>query len=740
MRLAGAIVLVLAIVWAALGATAAPALAQSQGGSQGGDQAPAEDQFPELPALISADQITYDETLDVVTASGHVEISHNERVLLADTISYNLRTEVVTASGNISLLEPSGEIIFADYVEMTGDLREGFVRDIRILLTDRSRMAATDATRVGGSRTVMRNAVFSPCELCPEDPTRAPLWQLKAERVIHDQEERTISYQNAWMEFFGVPVAYTPYLEHPDPTVDRKSGFLAPTVGSSSALGGTLQVPYFWAIGPDKDLTVAPIITTEQGVVMTGEYRHLLRDGELQLAGSGTIADRTEDDGTVDEDVVRGHVDSWGRFDINETWRWGFDVNRSSDRTYLRRYNLDNNERTLTSDIFVEGFRGRNYMAVNNFFYQGLRETDDNDQAPIILPMLDYNFVSPPGIAGGTYRMDANVLVLHRFEGRESRRASLRGGWELPYTSPLGDVYSVAAYVQADGYWVEGFDDEQPDVVAPANGEEALTGRVFPELALGWRYPWVSHQSGFSQIVEPIAQAVLAPEGFNPSEIPNEDSQDFEFDDTNLFSLNRFPGRDRVDSGTRFDYGIDWTLLTEGYGASNIFIGQSYQIDPSDEFGAGSGLDDNFSDYVGRVRIQPFDYVDLVYRFRLDKDDLSANRSELDTRLGPPALNVELSYLDLTDQSNQLELASREELRVRLNSRLSEYWSAYVAHRRDLREDRSLLSEIGVAYQDECFLIEAVAQRSFYDDADLEPDDSVFLRFVLKYLGEFGTN
>jgi LPS-assembly protein len=725
MRLTAATGFRLALAWTALACSlaAGPALAQST----------------ELPALISADQITYDEILEVVTASGNVEISQNERVLLADTISYNMRSEVVTASGNISLLEPSGEILFASYVELTGDLREGFVRDVRILLTDRSRMAAVDATRVGGNRTVMRNAVFSPCELCPEDPSRAPLWQIKAARVVHDQDEKTISYEDAWVEFFGVPVVYTPYFEHPDPTVKRKSGFLAPTVGSSEALGTTLQVPYFWAIGPDKDLTFAPIITTSQSVVLAGEYRQLLPDGELELAGSGTIADRVKDNGDTDDDVLRGHIDSFGRFDINETWRWGFDLNRASDRTYLRRYNLGN-RRTLTTAAYAEAFRGRNYVSVNNFIYQGLRQSDNDEESPIILPLLDYNFVSEPGAAGGTYRMDANMLALSRIDGRESRRASLKGGWELPYTSPLGDVYSLGAYIQADAYWVEGFDSAQPDVVDPSDGEDHLTGRAFPQFVLGWRYPWVSHQESFSQVIEPIAQAVMSPSGFNPGEIPNEDSLDFEFDDTNLFSLNRFSGRDRVDSGSRFDYGIDWTLLTENFGASNIFVGQSYQIDPNEEFGTGSGLDDNFSDYVGRVRIQPVDFIDLVYRFRLDKDDLTPNRSELNTRLGPPALNVEVSYLDLTEESDQLELSGREELYVRLGSRLSEYWTVFVDHRRDLLQDASLETRVGVTYHDECFLIEAIAQRSFYSDSEIEPDDSIFIRFVLKHLGEFGTS
>lgn len=694
----------------------------------------------ELPALISADEVTYDENLEVVTASGNVEISQGDRVLLADTISYNLRSEVVIASGNISLLEPSGEILFANYVELTGDLREGFVRDIRILLTDRSRMAASDATRLEGNKTVMRNAVFSPCELCREDPTRAPLWQIKASKVIHDQEDKTISYQHARMEFFGIPIAYTPYFEHPDPTVKRKSGFLAPTAGSSDTLGFTAQIPYFWAIGPDKDLTFEPIFTTEQSVVIAGEYRHLLPDGRLEIAGSGTIAERETDSGEIKDDELRGHIDAEGRFDINDTWRWGFDVNRSTDDTYLRLYNFDGS-RTLTSAAFVEGFRGRNYLAVNNFLYQGLRTDDDNAEAPIILPMLDYNFVSEPGVAGGIYRLDANALVLSRFEGRESRRISFKGAWELPYTSPLGDQYKFSANLQADGYWVEGFDDSQPDEVDPqtSTGNE-ITGRVFPQLALQWNYPWVSHQEGFSQVIEPIAQAVVSPNDFNPSEIPNEDSQDFEFDDTNFFSLNRFPGRDLVDSGTRFDYGLDWTLLTDDFGQSNIFVGQSYQIDPNDEFGRDSGLDDNFSDYVGRVRIQPIDYLDLVYRFRIDKDDFSTSRNELDARLGPPALNFEVNYIDLTEESDEFDLERREELLVRLNSRLSEYWSVFVSHRRDLELEQSLVTQAGLLYQDECFLIEAIARRSFFEDREIEPEDSIFLRFGLKHLGEFGTS
>lgn len=692
----------------------------------------------ETPALISADEVTYDEKLNIVTASGNVEISQGERIVKADAVSYNINTNVVSASGNVALLEPTGDVVFAEYVELGRDLSEGFIRDIRVLLSDRSRLAAASGQRSGGNRTELSKAIFSPCELCKEDPTRAPLWQLKADRVVHDQAEKEIRYYDARMEIFGVPVAYSPYLSHPDPTVKKKSGFLAPTFRNSESLGFTTQIPYFWNIASNQDLTIAPIITTEQGAVAAGQYRHLFTNGFVDISGSATLADREDGGGQTAEDRFRGHIDAVGRFDIDDTWRWGFNANRSSDDTYLRLYDLGA-QRTLTSSAFVEGFRGRNYAAVNSFAFQGLRQSDDNDESPIILPLADYNFVSEPLVADSIVRLDANLLALTRTEGRDSRRASLIAGWDLPFVSPLGDSYKVTAQVQTDGYWVNGVDPDS-DVVNPTGSTfDGFTGRVFPQLAAEWRYPWIRTDDSFSQVIEPIVQVIAAPNGSNPGEIPNEDSRDFEFDDTNLFSLNRFAGLDRVDSGSRVNYGLKWNLL-HGTGSSEAFIGQSYALKENDDFSENSGLSDHFSDYVGRIRINPIDELDFVYRFRVDDENFESRRNEVDLFVGPPLLNFNINYLFLSNTSEVDEFDDREELFLQVNTQLSEYWSAFASHRRDLEEKSSLATRFGLTYQDECFLIEGIAERTFFNDRDVEPEDTFAVRFVFKHLGEFSTN
>ena len=691
----------------------------------------------EAPSLLSADEIIYDETLGIVTATGNVEISQGPRVLLADSVNYNMRTKVVIASGNISLLEPSGDVVFADYVELTDDLREGFVRDIRILMSDRSRLAAAGGQRQAGNRTEFRNAVFSPCELCRKDPTRAPLWQLKARKVIHDQEAHTIRYRDAWMEFFGVPVLYTPYLEHPDPTVKRKSGFLAPTLGNTTNLGNTIEVPYFWDIAPNRDVTFAPIFTSQQGLILAGEYRHLFPSGRVELTGSATIADRDDGD-SIESNKFRGHIDATARFDIDETWRTGANVKRAADDTYMRLYGISS-ERTLTSSAFIEGFDGRNYAAANAFLYQGMRIDDINDELPIILPLLDYNVISEPDKFGNLYFFDANLLALTRLAGRDTRRLSLKGGWELPYTAPAGDVYTLSASLQADGYWVSEFDPNSSEV-DPADGSDDLVGRLFPQLALQWRYPWARHGATTSQVIEPVAQIVLAPGDANQDDIPNEDSVDFEFDDTNLLSLNRFPGLDRVDPSSRLDYGLKWSVLGREGGYTSAFIGQSFRLDTGNVFVESSGLEDSVSDIVGRLQVQPRTDVDLSYRFRFDKTDFEARRNEFGLVIGPPALEAEVNYVFVAKEASPTEFDDREELYFRVASKLNQNWSTFASHRRDLIFNDSLSTMFGLTYQDECFLVETGGRRTFFLDRDVEPEDSIFVRVVLKHLGEFAAN
>jgi LPS-assembly protein len=689
----------------------------------------------EIPVLLLADEVTYDRDLGVVTARGNVEISRGDRVLHADTVSYNENARTVTASGNVSLTDENGNTVFADHVELTEDFKEAAIESIRLLLADQSRLAAASGTRTSGTVNEFNYAVYSPCDLCPEDPTRAPLWQIKAVKVTYNEAEHIVEYEDAWLEFFGVPLIYTPYFQHPDGTVKRASGFLVPKFGYDDDLGVHMETPYFWAIAPDKDLTISPIVSTNEYPVLYGLYRQRVENGRFAIAASGNVADENVPDAGLNDGDFRGHIDAFGRFDVDRNWRWGFDLERATDKTYERLFDFSN-ERTLTSRGFAEMFDRRSYASFQGYAFQGTRAGDINDEAPIVAPLMDYSYVSEPVALGSYFTFDANGMVLSRIEGRDVQRVSVNGGWRMPYTSSWGDIYTLSATMRGDVYSFNDLDPTSDDPNPPEPNEEGVSARLFPQVSAEWRYPFVRDHEGWQEVVEPIAALTAAPNKSNFGDIPNEDSLDIEFDETNLFDPNRFVGLDRVDTGQRATYGLRWTFITDEGGYGSLFLGQSYQFNDNVNFDTGSGIEDHLSDIVGSVQLSPIEEFDLLYRFRLDANSMSPRRNEVLLAAGPPLLHLDLSYAFLSQEADpNAEFGDREEVAGTLSSQFTEHWSGFIAGRHDIESDRTLAYGIGIEYEDECFEIQAAIEHEEYQDQERDPDWKVLFSIGLKNLG-----
>ncbi len=714
------VILILAGSWFA---APAPVMAQDDARALG-----------KAPFLLSADKMIYENQLGQVTAIGNVEISSGGRVLLADSVNYNQRDGVVTASGNLTMMEPGGEVIFAEHLELSDDLTSGFIESIRILLTDKSRFAANSAQRHNTNRLEMRKAVYSPCELCKENPDRAPLWQLKAVRVIHDRREHDIEYHHAVLEIYGVPIAYTPYFRHADPLTPRKSGFLAPSFGSSSELGSTIKLPYFWAISRERDLTFAPIFTSEGETVLTGEYRALTALGSYEGEASLTYTDKRNDNNDrLDDKEIRGHIDARGRFDIDQTWNWGFALARSTDDTYLSRYDFSGDD-TLTSSLFTEGLRGRHYMSASAYTFQGLDVDDDPGATPIVAPLLDYEISLRPGRLPGRLDFDASAVSLYRSDGFDSRRLSADGRWQIPYAAPAGDIYSLTAGLGLDLYHLNDFvEGGQAVNGANNNGFEA---RFRPTLALDWRFPFIRREGTVRQVIEPVVQMILTPYGGNPKEIPNEDSRSLEFDDTNLFSLNRFPGHDRVESGPRANLGLKAAAYGASGGYTALTVGQVFRVKDDDTFAQQTGLEDHRSDYVMALTVSPSPFFDLTNRLRLDRNTFSLRRNEIYFSIGPADLRFNTSYVSLERAQTVDELGAREELYNFLRWKIDERWIATAESRRDLSGGGSQIrSAASIQYLDECIGFGLTIERNFTRDRDVEPSTSLNFRFLLQNLG-----
>jgi LPS-assembly protein len=692
-------------------------------------------EFGEGTVLLFADRLTADSVSNVITAEGNVEVVRGGRTLLADQLRYDQDTDQMEALGNVALVEPTGETLYADRVVLSGDLRNGLAEQLRARLLDGSLAAATEG-RLVGPRTEFDRAVYSPCPLCKNGES-PPLWQLTARRIEHDQVEKEITYRHAFLELYGVPIFYTPYFAHPDPSVERKSGFLAPSFGTSNELGQFIQTPYYFALAPNYDLTFSPIFTTQEGTVAVAEYRHLLPNGRFELAGSGTYATEagSNDNANPTEKAFRGHIEGEGRFRLTQDARWGYDLAATTDNTYLQRYKFSN-ENVLTNRLFAERVWQRNYAAVNAYAFQGLRSFDHQQEIPFALPLAEVELTSQPWRWGSRFTLDSNLLALTRVDGLDTRRFSVGGGWELPWLGELGDQYKLRLSLRGDAYQTDG----NPQTFG-SNGGENFTGRVLPRMTVDWNWPWVGRDSfGLTPLIEPVASFTWTINDPNDGSIPNEDSQDLEFDDTNLFEPSRFAGIDRVEGGAKVSYGLRFAAADQyGEVVSGLF-GQSYRFSGNNDFGPDSGINDDFSDYVGRIEVSPVSWFRARYRFLLDQNDFSPSRNEVGAVVGPRPVRFGVTYLSLKDDPALDSSRSREEITAGVALGLSSSLSLRAQFRRNLEQDRDVWHKFGIVYRHPCLELVAGVQRRNTKNADAEGDTTFSFRVTFTNLGELSAD
>ena len=691
-------------------------------------------------ALI-ADEVTYDQELEVVVARGGVELTQGNRIVRADAITYNRRTEVVTATGNVVVVEPSGEVIHADYAELRDDLADGFAERISVILNDNARMIGTAGERRDDRFTAVERAVYSPCELCPDNPRAAPIWQLRAVEATHDRETRDMIYRDAFLDMWGIPVFYTPYLTHPDGTVKRRTGFLPPRFGVTDVLGSFLQANYYIDISPEQDMTVQLTGTSDASAALGVEYRRRFEHAAAQINTSINVSDREEENDLLREDQVRWHVFAEGDVDLGRHWRGSVDIARTGDDDYLADFEIDGRD-LLESRGIVEGFYGLSYLAGEVIAWQDLRDGVDVDQ-PLVLPRLQGEYVSQPGaVLGGILRARSSVLALQRpdtdaaaagsLAGVDTVRLSAGAEWDRQLYTSFGLVAAVNLAFDGQLY----VSNNLPSVNDPNDiNDGVVAASALPRASLELRYPFVRRQGTVQQLIEPVVSLVAAPRLDADGEIPNNDSTDPELDELNLFADNRYPGLDRIDGGLRVNYGLQTGVYGDGGGSTTLFVGQSLRLDDPDELPAGTGLAEQASDLVGRLSISPGPLASIDYRFRVDPFEFESRRQELSFSLGPPAFAVSGTYT-FVDSSETAAGAEREQVSLSARSRFSEFWSANAAlgldiTNRDLRQIR-----FGVTYQDECFTFGSVIRRSFTESGSSDGGTSVFVNIGFRNLGE----
>jgi LPS-assembly protein len=722
--------------------------------------------------LVQAVEVDYDYNNSRVSAVGNVQMFYNGTSVEADKVIYDQKTKRLHAEGNIRMTDADGRITYANIMDLSDDYRDGFVDSLRVDTADATRMAATRADRSSGNYTVFENGVYTACAPCKDDPKKPPLWQVKGARIIHDQNEKMLYFENAQLEFFGVPIAYVPYFSTPDPTVKRKTGFLMPGFSTASGYGYGVETPFYWAIAPDYDATFIPRFTTKQGVLFQGEFRQRLLSGSYQIRAYGI--DQLEPGdfaGQPGDRQFRGGIDTKGQFALNDKWVWGWDGVLLSDYAFFSDYRLAQYRDPLgsfltlpteaVSQLYLTGVGNRSFFDLRTIYY--LSYSGNQAQVPVIHPVLDYSNVLNNPIFGGEFSYKTNFTSLTRESAafdpittlantaslcmtasadplaRLPSQCLLRGmpgtytrltaeaQWRRSFTDSAGQIWTPFASIRADA--IDASISNQPGVsnFLPVGDTQAL--RVMPTVGLEYRYPFINVQPWGTTTIEPIAQVIIRPNESYAGKLPNEDAQSMVFDASNLFSVDKFSGYDRVEGGGRANVGVQATTQFDRGGAVNVLFGQSYQLFGLNSFavadmtntGLDSGLQNTRSDYVARVNYSPNRTYSFSVRTRLDEATLNVNRFEAEGRAAFDRWSVSMMYGNYAQQPELGYLTRREGLLGSASMKLAANWVVTGAARWDLEANKVNQYIVGAGYVDDCFVLAANYVTSYNYAAGTTP-------------------
>ena len=711
--------------------------------------------------LFEADEISRDSEDGPVTAAGNVRAYFGDRYLTAEKLIYYPDTNIVIADGQVSITDANRQTIFAERVELSGDLRDGIAENFSALLDENARVAADSAVREQGARTKLNKVVYTACDVCDDDGEQStPTWRIKSLRVTRDEERKVIRFRHAFLELKGIPVFYTPFIQAPDPSVERQSGFLTPIIGTSSRLSSFVEVPYYFAVSNNQDFTFFPKFTVSDGTLWQGEWRRAGRDSFHVWAGGVIDFDRPEqcfgtflfdEDGNcrdaagllrdentgavigpspgdpgipVDAPGVRWYYFGRGFQNITDNWRIGYDIERVSDDAFLRLYDVRrrgdlrlefDRSRTnrLRSNINTAWSNGGTSFSADSYLFQGLRATDDSSLTPYVAPLLNlrHDFNWKP--AGGDLAVNANFASLQRTGGTDTRRITTQAFWNREHITRGGHRFNAFAELRGDAFFYQDL-DEGTEILP--NGIDLSTnvtrdpttdvvGRFSPTAGIEWSYP-LSRQVGSARLIlEPRVQLAASLDNRNDAEILNEDSQSIEFDYSGLFDYNKSTGFDAVEDGQRLNAGVFGSISWTNGIDLEAAIGQQFRIQDTDAFAFADGLGEERSDIVGELNLRFGNRFALENRFRLDENRLredgtrspSFQRIESALRFNVWRLNGNVRYTRLEDENTILGVQSEEEINALARLKLTKNWSVGAAWREDLRPDPiGLFDDVGL--------------------------------------------
>ncbi|SMQ60444.1 LPS-assembly protein [Devosia lucknowensis] len=649
---------------------------------------------PSAPTAVEAEELVFDQVNNVITARGDVVLRVSGYVLTGRELVYRRNEGEMELVGDVTVTDPSGNSSQSESLSLTGGLKRVVLDSMTLTGHDGSRITADDAEFDQVLDSILTNARYTPCGDCIGPQGQRIGWSISAARIVQNSEDNSIVLEQPSIALLGIPVAWLPYLWLPDLSNNALDSIPKPTLAYTDKIGVRAEVPFTVYSSRNTSVILSPTLLSRQGFLMGAEWIQRFDQGSFNIKASGlyqfdkmafTYADAQRD--------WRGAIQAAGEFVPVEDWTVGAAYSVFTDSAYFEDYLLDP-KRSSVNEIYATNLTDDTYVdaRIQQYNLLGTSTQQTRDQQGIALPNVRVarTFTLPDG--GGHIDVEGRLLATTRAADSST---TVNG---IPYDyGYAGNRIHGMAQASWQNQWIVGGAAVTPFVglrldganydgnsgLASAPAAQTLLGAT-PIAALDVRYPMVAYGGGVTHLIEPIAQIVYRGAATSEPGITNEDSQSVVFDDTNVFSYNRFTGIDRQETGLRVNIGGRYlaTLIDGSY--LELVGGQSFQLAGTNAFavpnrqqvGVGSGLETATSYTVLGAYGMIADTLKAGAKVQIDSSTFALSRAGMGLSYAQDGWSGALNYAytratPLTGNTRDLH-----EIGLEAAVPVAEYWTA----------------------------------------------------------------
>ena len=660
----------------------------------------------EQTATIIADEIKTNNVTDTVNAKGDVIIlNHDGTKIRADEIVYEKKQQKISANKNIIINDLEGNTYFLEDAITIDGLKNFEGNKVMARLADDSRIVSKDIVKKDNI-TLLADAEYTPCKENNYLIKNCPGWKLKATKIYQDAETKTVHYDHAKLYLFNLPLIYLPYFSHPDPSVNKRSGFLMPTIETDNNLGEKFSIPYFFNIAGNRDITLTPNFQSKANNFYSINYRELNEFGSLNIEGS--MDDNDDNKGSKSHVFIDADINNpYGNLD--------FAIKTSNNDTYLRKNKI--NQLTVhESGLSFDKSSQNTYLNIITSSYKHLTIQNTN-QWEHIYPKIQYNIDNITSeIISGRFSLNNDFSYQKNLDKSYASLASSQINWsKRDVDNKTGLLFDNEATLRV----VSILNDYK-------NKKDTENLRFFPQISSKISFPMFRSSNNSNETLTPIIMPIIAPY--------NNYTDHKSVTNSNLFSTNRASSLTESESGPRINYGIEWFNTNLNNFDVKVVAGQSLKfnkenIDTTDElsdFYVTSNLIFGEDKYFNNSLI-------------LDKDnhDVKTNNANLLLSLENLTLGIDYDY-----NSGKYFTAS-EQIRIGSKFEFANNFQFKINGARNIDTNNNIGYQYGLLYENDCIGIDLNYYRDLTKDRDVAESYGYSFTIVLKPFGstkQYGSN